>query len=160
MSAALGRLRRIFNPLLFTIHGAVEPTERTPSIHPKFAPLLKSCRRATAPRDSGRECVGAGSVFAAFTFDSAHCTLRFFYSRADDGGRVRTRGRESRHVSTRTKNFRASGLTDKRDRGALTSCDESTLTRKNHAPMNSPPGDAFLQHVPSRQHAFIETSAK
>jgi hypothetical protein len=35
MSAALGRLRRIFNLLLITIHGAVEPIERTPSIHPK-----------------------------------------------------------------------------------------------------------------------------
>jgi len=26
--------------------------------------------------------------------------------------------------------------------------------------MNTLPGDAFLQHVPPRQHAFNETSAK
>jgi len=42
----------------------------------------------------------------------------------------------------------------------LRSCDESTLTRKNRTPMNTLPGDAFLQHVQPRQHGFNETSAK
>lgn len=51
MSAALSRLRRIFNLLLITGNGAVEPTGRALAIHQEFAPLLKSWRRATAPRD-------------------------------------------------------------------------------------------------------------
>lgn len=52
MSAALSRLRRIFNdPLLITGHGAVEPTERALAIHREFAPLLEGWRRATAARD-------------------------------------------------------------------------------------------------------------
>lgn len=51
MSAALSRLRRIFNLLLITGHGAVEPTERALAIHQEFASLLKRWRRATAPRE-------------------------------------------------------------------------------------------------------------
>lgn len=63
------------------------------------------------------------SMSAAFTFDSAHCALRFSFSRTDEEGCLRARGRESTRVSTRTKNFCVSDLTDNRDRDALTSCD-------------------------------------
>jgi DNA-binding transcriptional LysR family regulator len=52
MSAALSRLRRLFNdPLLITGQGAIELTERALEIHREFAPLLDQWRRATAPRD-------------------------------------------------------------------------------------------------------------
>ncbi|SAL18659.1 LysR family transcriptional regulator [Caballeronia sordidicola] len=52
MSAALSRLRRLFNdPLLITGQGAVEVTDRALELHREFGPLLETWRRVTAPRD-------------------------------------------------------------------------------------------------------------
>jgi hypothetical protein len=72
MSAALSRLRRIFNLLLVTGHETVKPTERALAIDQEFAPLLNSWRFASAPRDILDESAPARAVCSRCSPSTVH----------------------------------------------------------------------------------------
>ncbi|HSV80516.1 MAG TPA: LysR family transcriptional regulator [Ramlibacter sp.] len=76
MSAALSRLRRLFNdPLLVREGGIWRPTPRAEDLHGAFRPMLDMWREVSLPRAGSFDPATARRVFTAFATDYVQFTV-------------------------------------------------------------------------------------